>query len=110
MAEPTQEVFDEKLERLADIAKALSHPARLKILQVLWEADTCVCGKIVESLPLAQPTVSQHLKELKRVGLITATRDQPKTYYCLNKEVINEVMAAWSQLLASVFNGGKKSI
>jgi DNA-binding transcriptional ArsR family regulator len=108
MAEQTRENFDVSLTRLAEVAKALSHPARIRILQILWEFDDCVCNEIVESLPLAQPTVSQHLKELKRVGLIRATRSSPKTYYCLNKEVVAEVMTSWSQLLASIGQAGGK--
>ena len=75
---------------LSEIAKALSHPARIKILQLLSSLDTCICGEIVSQMPLAQATVSQHLKELKRIGFIKGEIDGPKTCYCLNKEKIGE--------------------
>jgi DNA-binding transcriptional ArsR family regulator len=62
--------FNEVQNRLASIAKALAHPARIAIVEYLLKTDTCICGDIVNELPLAQPTVSQHLKELKNAGLI----------------------------------------
>ncbi len=73
---------------LADAAKALSHPARIKILKILSESNACMCGDIVELLPLSQSTVSQHLKELKRVGLIKGLIEGPKVCYCLNDKII----------------------
>ncbi|MFO7447833.1 MAG: metalloregulator ArsR/SmtB family transcription factor [Ignavibacteriaceae bacterium] len=82
----------EKMEiGLADIAKALAHPARIRILKILSETNACMCGEIVDLLPLAQATVSQHLKELKRVGLIKGDIDGPKVCYCINKEVYEKV-------------------
>ena len=85
------EEFTQEESRLADIAKALSHPARIKILKILAETNVCMCGEIVDLLPLAQATVSQHLKELKRVGLIEGEIEGPKTCYCLNTNTVNEV-------------------
>lgn len=85
------EEFTPEEIRLADIAKALSHPARIKILKILAETNVCMCGEIVDLLPLAQATVSQHLKELKRVGLIEGEIEGPKTCYCLNTNTVNEV-------------------
>lgn len=76
--------LESEYTQLADIAKALSHPARVKILQVLSEKNRCICGEIVDVLPLSQSTVSQHLKELKRVGLISGEVEGPKTCYCIN--------------------------
>lgn len=73
-------------ETLAIICKALGHPARIRILQYLKEADRCICGKIVEILPLAQSTVSQHLKILKQAGLVIGEIEGPSTCYCLDKE------------------------
>ncbi len=73
---------------LADIAKALSHPARIQILKILTGLDVCMCGDIVELLPLSQSTVSQHLKELKRVGLIKGEIDGPKVCYCVDNKSI----------------------
>ena len=78
------DLFSSDLVYLAEAAKALSHPARLKILRVLADHDTCFCGDIVEKLPLAQATVSRHLKALKDAGLITLTTDGPRSCYCLD--------------------------
>jgi DNA-binding transcriptional ArsR family regulator len=70
--------------KLAEFAKALAHPARIAILKVLAEKNECICGEIVDVLPLAQSTVSQHLKELKNAGLITGSVDGPRSCYCIN--------------------------
>jgi DNA-binding transcriptional ArsR family regulator len=72
----------------ARICKALGHPARVRIIQHLRSMDGCICGNIVEMLPLAQSTVSQHLKCLKNAGLIQGNVDGPRTCYCLNKDVL----------------------
>ncbi|TSA26951.1 MAG: ArsR family transcriptional regulator [Ignavibacteriales bacterium] len=82
--------FEKEAIYLADIAKALSHPARIQILKILTEMDVCMCGDIVELLPLAQSTVSQHLKELQRVGLIKGDIDGPKVCYCVNPDNLNK--------------------
>ena len=81
--------------RLARIFKALGHPARLKIVRHLLRRDECICGDIVEQLPLAQSTVSQHLKILKESGLIHGKISGPKTCYCINRHV-------WKQFLDAV--------
>lgn len=75
--------------RLADLAKALGHPARIAILRILARRS-CICGEIVAELPLAQSTVSQHLKVLKGAGWITGVLDGPRTCYALNPEAISE--------------------
>ena len=67
------EIFTDKQNKLATMLKALGHPARIAILQHIIKADTCICGDLVDELGLAQPTISQHLKELKNVGLIQGT-------------------------------------
>lgn len=87
---------------LADIAKAISHPARIKILKILTDINSCMVGNIVEQLPLAQSTVSQHLKELKRVGLITGEIDGPKICYCINTEVLTKAKKQLDQLFTSI--------
>jgi DNA-binding transcriptional ArsR family regulator len=84
MAFHKKEEFGKKEQELAEIAKALGHPARIAILKVLAQKDQCICGEIVEVLPLAQSTVSQHLKELKNAGLIEGTVDGPRSCYCIN--------------------------
>lgn len=77
-----------KFEPLAEACKALSHPARLAILQRLAERGACVCGEVVEVMPLSQATVSQHLKVLKEAGLITGTIDGPKSCYRINAKAV----------------------
>ncbi|HEY0898914.1 MAG TPA: metalloregulator ArsR/SmtB family transcription factor [Sphingobacteriaceae bacterium] len=83
--------FSEADQRIADLAKTLGHPARIAILRILAEKDTCICGEIVEVLPLAQSTVSQHLKELLKAGLIKGTVDGLKSCYCINWDTMNEL-------------------
>lgn len=89
-AEAAPEVLAEDQERFAGFCKALGHPVRVRIVKLLLSVDTCVCGDIVERLPLAQSTVSQHLKVLKEAGLIEGTIDGPRTCYCLNREALSE--------------------
>ncbi len=84
MAIAKTEAFSKKEQDLAAFAKALAHPARVAILKVLAGKDECVCGQIVEVLPLAQSTVSQHLTALKAAGLINGTIDGPRSCYCIN--------------------------
>ena len=84
MATHKKEEFGKREQELAEFAKALSHPARIAILKVLAQKGECICGDIVDVLPLAQSTVSQHLKELKYVGLIEGTVDGPRSCYCIN--------------------------
>lgn len=95
------EAFTTQQYRLAELAKALAHPARVAILQLLIERKTCVCGDLVEELPLAQPTVSQHLKELKRIGLITGEIDPPRVCYCINPVVWEESQRMFGDLFSS---------
>jgi len=78
-------------EALALLAKALGHPARVKILRLLIERNACVCGDIVDHLPLAQSTVSQHLKQLKDAGLIQGEIDGPRVCYCVNPTVLKRL-------------------
>ena len=76
---------------LAEFAKAMSHPARVAILKVVAERQSCICGEIVDVLPLAQSTVSQHLKELKEVGLIDGIVDGAKSCYCINWTAFEQI-------------------
>ena len=87
---------------LADIAKALSHPARIKILKILTEMNVCMCGDIVELLPLSQSTVSQHLKELKRVALIKGDIEGPKVCYCVNNQTLQKAKKELDKLFNQV--------
>lgn len=77
-------------QRLATICKALAHPVRVQIVDYLKRIDQCVCGQLVEALPLAQSTVSQHLKILKTAGLVKGEVEGPRTCYCINHEVLEE--------------------
>ncbi|RFC55983.1 ArsR/SmtB family transcription factor [Brumimicrobium aurantiacum] len=82
----TTKKFTEEQSQIALFAKALGHPARVKILQYLFESKTCVCGDIVEEIGLAQSTISQHLKELKKIGLIQGTVEGTSVCYCIDTE------------------------
>lgn len=90
--------FNLQEQSLAAFAKALAHPARIVILKVLAEKNECICGQIVEVLPLAQSTVSQHLKELKEAGLIKGTIEGPRSCYCINWEAFHQFQAAFTDL------------
>ena len=80
-------------EELAAFGKAIGHPARIQILRLLARRDTCVCGDIVEELPLAQSTVSQHLKVLKEAGLIRGEVDGPRVCYCIEPRALRRLKA-----------------
>jgi DNA-binding transcriptional ArsR family regulator len=82
------EHFTEKQNQLATLAKALGHPARIAILDFLLKVDTCICGVIVNELPLAQPTISQHLKELKNAGLIKGNIEGNSICYCIDETAL----------------------
>jgi len=87
MAQNKKHEFEKDQIALADFAKALSHPARIAILKEIAKRESCICGEIVDVLPLAQSTVSQHLKELLNAGLIQGTIDGTKSCYCINWKV-----------------------
>ena len=87
-------------ERLAELARALSHPARVAIVRHLAASGTCVCGEIVSVLPLAQATVSQHLKVLKETGFVQGEVDGPRTCYCVNPEIVKQFQSLVASLPA----------
>lgn len=109
MAQAKTSKFTRDEITLADIAKALSHPARIKILKILTDMDICMCGDIVDLLPLAQSTVSQHLKELKRVGLIQGDIEGPKVCYCANSINMQKANEQFQKLFNQLTKGGNKS-
>ena len=80
-------------EELSTLAKALGHPARVQIMRLLVRRDACVCGDIVDELPLAQSTVSQHLKVLKEAGLVKGEIDGPRTCYCIEPRALRRLKA-----------------
>lgn len=90
---PRPNVITGRDEEFADLARALSHPARVAILRHLASTGSCICGQIVDVLPLAQATVSQHLKVLKEAGFIQGEVDGPRTCYCVNPEAVRRFQA-----------------
>lgn len=80
-------------EELATLAKAIGHPARVQILRILVRKNACICGEIVDELPLAQSTVSQHLKVLKEAGLVRGEVDGPRVDYCVEPRTLRRLKA-----------------
>jgi predicted transcriptional regulator len=80
------EIFTEKQNRIAQMMKALAHPARIAIIQQLIKTNACICGDLVNELGLAQATISQHLKELRDIGLIKGTIEGTSVCYCINEK------------------------
>ncbi|RXR19340.1 ArsR family transcriptional regulator [Flavobacterium amnicola] len=90
MGASKSDFFTEQQNELAILFKALSNPARVAIIEYLLKVDTCICGDIVKELPLAQPTISQHLKELKNAGIIKGNVDGTTICYCINPEALQK--------------------
>ena len=109
MAVDKRRIFSEEDQEISLISKALSHPARVTILKYLAKQSNCVCGDIVDELPLAQSTVSQHLKELKKAGLIQGTIEGPKTCYCINAEKYEKMSALLASFLEEIKNNHKET-
>lgn len=93
------EIFTDKQNVLARFAKVLGHPARIAILENLFQRETCVCGDLVGEIGLAQPTISQHLKELKQLGLIKGTIEGTSVCYCIDKEAWAEMKSLLKEFL-----------
>ena len=102
MAYPRSEAFVDRQTDLAESARALGHPGRLAILELLARLNTCNCGDLVEELPLAQATVSQHLKVLKSAGLIQGTIEGPRTCYCIDWEAVVRVGDAFREWFSEI--------
>jgi DNA-binding transcriptional ArsR family regulator len=102
MSANEKQLFTADQTLLADLAKAMSHPGRIRILEILAEQQNCVCGEIVDQMPFSQSTVSQHLKELKRVGLISGTIEGPRTCYCLDKKTLARAQEGFLRLFAGL--------
>ncbi|MBB3205185.1 ArsR family transcriptional regulator [Rhodopirellula rubra] len=90
-SEPAKLTADPTAEEFAKLAWAIAHPARVQIVRLLIGREACVCGEIVNCLPLAQSTVSQHLKILKESGLIQGEVDGPKVCYCINPKQLEKL-------------------
>ena len=91
MGDKKTEIFTEQQNHLASILKALAHPARIAILQHIIKQNACICNDLVEELGLAQATISQHLKELKNIGIIKGNIEGTSVCYCINETVWNEI-------------------
>ncbi|MCK4745835.1 MAG: helix-turn-helix transcriptional regulator [Bacteroidales bacterium] len=102
MTSPKVELFHKDLQTAASFFKALSHPARLAILNFLAEAQVCMTGDISNELPLSRTTVNQHLAELKDVGLITGEISGVKVNYCLNIKKIEELNKRFGEMIANL--------
>jgi predicted transcriptional regulator len=81
------DLFTKQQNEMANMAKAIAHPARIAILQQLIRTNTCICGDLVDEFGLAQPTISQHLKELKNAGIIQGKVEGTNVCYCINPKV-----------------------
>ncbi len=90
------ELFTEKQNEIANLAKAIGHPARVAIIEYLLKANACICNDIVNELPLAQPTISQHLKELKNAGIIKGNIEGNAICYCINEVVFDKLRSLFS--------------
>lgn len=101
------EHFTELQNTIANISKALGHPARVAILEYLMNVDSCICGDIVNELPLAQPTVSQHLKELKNARLIKGTIEGNTICYCIDETVIEKLKDYFSNISSKLIKKHK---
>jgi DNA-binding transcriptional ArsR family regulator len=104
MGAPKTDHYSDYQNKIARIAKALGHPARVAIVGYLVQKDACICGDIVNELPLAQPTVSQHLKELKNAGIIKGEIEGNTICYCIDEQVIAKITDCLSEILEKLRN------
>lgn len=94
--------FTEEQNRLADLAKALAHPARIAILQYLIQNKSCIVGALTDVLPISQSTISQHLKELKNTGIIKGEIEGPSVCYCIDQNAWNEASEILGDFITSI--------
>lgn len=92
-------IFTDQQNKIATVAKAFAHPARVAIIQYLFKLNGCICGDLVEEIGLAQPTISQHLKELKNLGIIKGTIEGTSVCYCVNEEMLAEIKLLFMDFL-----------
>ncbi len=91
------EIFTEEQNRIASFAKVIGHPARVAILQYLVKRNSCVCGELVNEIGLAQPTISQHLKELKKIGILKGNIEGTSVCYCIDQSVLLEIRSVFDR-------------
>ena len=101
MGTTKKEIFNARQNRLAAIFKAIAHPARIAIIQQLVKSEHCICGELVGELGLAQATISQHLKELKQIGLIKGCVEGTRISYCINEKVWQQVKKECDQFFVT---------
>ncbi|HEY4967280.1 MAG TPA: metalloregulator ArsR/SmtB family transcription factor [Puia sp.] len=101
------EIFSDKQNKLATMFKALGHPARVAIIQQIIKSNSCICGDLVDELGLAQPTISQHLKELKNAGLIQGTIEGTSVCYCIDPKVWKQFKTTLDSFFVSYDNSDK---
>ncbi len=92
------QLFNETQNQISEFAKAFAHPARVAIIQELLRRRSCICGDLADVLPLSQSTISQHLKELKRTGIIRGDVDGPRVCYCIDRANWNKASVALRDL------------
>jgi len=98
------EIFTTEQNQISIIAKAFGHPARVAILQYLFKINSCICGDLVDEIGLAQPTISQHLKELKNIGLIKGNIEGTSICYCIDKDNWSDMKTTISEFLNQDIN------
>jgi len=98
------DIFTKEQNKIASIAKVLGHPARIAILQFLLKEQTCICGDLVIEIGLAQSTISQHLKEMKNIGLIKGNITGTKVCYCIDTTTFNEIKMTFNSVFESTIN------
>jgi DNA-binding transcriptional ArsR family regulator len=103
------ELFTEEQNKIAAIAKVLGHPARVAILQHLLKVNACICGEIVEVVGLSQPTISQHLKELKNIGLIIGNIEGTSICYCINPKTYKNINTLFNHLFSQQLSDKENS-
>lgn len=97
------EIFTEEQNKIATFARVLGHPARIAIIEHLFKINTCICGDLVIEIGLAQPTISQHLKELKKIGIIQGSVEGTSVCYCINPEKWKEMKILLNTFLKGDF-------
>ena len=98
------EIFTNEQNQISGIAKVLGHPARVAILLYLFETNSCICGDLVDQIGLAQPTISQHLRELKKIGLIKGNIEGTSICYCIDKTNWSKMKTVISEFLNQDLN------
>lgn len=94
------EIFTDEQNTIAKIAKAIGHPARVAILQHIIKTNACICGDLVDEIGLAQPTISQHLKELKNLGIIKGNIEGTSVCYCINQDKWETIKTLFNKFLS----------